>query len=81
MSIEETYHKSEIAKSQLTTAVKLFLNKRDLSSVITLAGASSGILDTLVRNEGKESFLDYARRVHREHIGHTPPKEHHTHII
>lgn len=53
-------HKSDIAKSQLETAVWLLLDGRDRSSVITLAGAASGILDRLVRNAGKEPFVDYA---------------------
>jgi hypothetical protein len=37
---EEKYHKTQIATEQLKTAIFLFLNVRDLSSVITLAGAS-----------------------------------------
>jgi hypothetical protein len=42
----------------------MFLEGRDRSSVITLAGAASGIFDELVRSSGRETFLDYARRVH-----------------
>ena len=67
-------HKGDIARNQLETAVRLFLNERDRSSVITLAGAATGILDTLVRNSGREPFVDYARRVHRELVGHTPKR-------
>ncbi len=78
---KERYHKSEIAKRQLETAVRLFLNGRDRSSVITLAGASSGILDRLVRNAGKEPFVDYACRVHRELIGHTPKRRSYSYHI
>jgi len=78
---KEQYHKSEIAKRQLGTAVRLFLSGRDRSPVITLAGASSGILDRLVRNEGKEPFVDYACRVHREMTGHTPKRRSYSHHI
>ena len=74
-------HKSDIAKSQLETAVRLFLNDNDRSSVITLAGAASGILDRLVRNSGKEPFVDYACRVHRELVGHTPKRQSYSHHI
>jgi len=74
-------HKSEIAKSQLETAVWLFLDGRDRSSIITLAGAASGILDRLVRNAGKEPFVDYACSVHRELTGHTPKRRSYSHHI
>jgi len=74
-------HKSNIAMQQLETAIWLFLNERDLSSVITLAGAASGILDRLVRDEGKETFVDYACRVHRELNGFTPKRRSYSHHI
>lgn len=74
-------HKSDIAKCQMGTAVRLFLNGKDRSSVITLAGAASGILDRLVRNSGKEPFVDYARRVYRELVGHTPKRQSYSHHI
>ena len=67
-------HKHDIAQEQLRTAVALFLKKVDYSSVITLAGAASGILHTLVKRSGKETFLDYARRIHNELVGHTPTR-------
>jgi hypothetical protein len=60
---ERKYHKSEIATEQLKTAIFLFLTCRDSSSVITLAGAASNILERLVRNEGKTPFIDYARNI------------------
>lgn len=74
-------HKSDIAKCQLDMAVRLFLNGKDRSSVITLAGAASGILDRLIRNSGKEPFVDYARRVHRELVGYTPKRQSYSHYI
>jgi hypothetical protein len=75
------FHKSEIAKHQLQTSVEIFLSGLDLSSVITLAGAAAGILDVLVKCNGKESFVDYARRVHREHVGYTPKRRAYAHHI
>lgn len=78
---EERYHKRDIAKCLLETAVVLFLSGRDRSSVITLAGAAGTLLDRLVRNEGKEPFLDYACRVHREMVGHMPKRQSYSHYI
>ena len=78
---EVRYHKSFIAKSQLETAIFLFLSGRDRSSVITLAGAASTILDRLVRNEGKEPFVDYACRIHREVGGYMPKRKSYSHHI
>jgi hypothetical protein len=79
--VTERVHKRDIAKYQLQTAVRLFLNEKSRSSVITLAGAASGILDRLVRNAGKETFVDYSCRVHRELIGHTPKRRSYSHHI
>lgn len=75
------FHKSVIAKNQIETAVRLFLNGIDLSSVITLAGASSSILDRLVQNAGKEPFVDYACRVRRVMNGDTPKRQSYYHHI
>lgn len=71
---EKKYHRNELARQQLKTAVMLFLNEKDLSSVITLSAASSNILSQLVRNSGKESFVDYACRVHDAFQGSTPKR-------
>lgn len=75
------FHKSDIARLQLQSAVDIFLRGLDRSSVITLAGAASGILDTLVKRAGKEPFVDYERRVHREQLGHTPKRKSYAHHI
>jgi hypothetical protein len=75
------FHKHEVAKQQLRTAVSLFLRGLDRSSVITLAGAASGILDELLKRAGKETFTDYARRVHRELVGYTPKRSSYSHHI
>ena len=81
MTEEATYHKKDIAKAQLETAVRLFLQGRDLSSVITLAGASGTILDRLLRNAGKEPFVDYARRFYKGKEGYTPKRASYAHYI
>jgi len=75
------FHKGDIAKTQLQTAVFMFLEGRDRSSVITLAGAASGILDTLVRRSGQEAFLDYAPRVYRDLGGQMPKRSAYLHHI
>src|ERR1035437_2705823 len=69
------YHRLDIASRQLETAVLMFLEGRDRFSVITLAGAASNILSHLVRNQGGEPFIDYARRVHDARFGLTPPRD------
>ncbi len=71
---EQKYHKCEIATEQLKTAIFLFLSGRDCSSVITLAGAASNILERLVRNEDETAFIDYARNVQNVLGGSTPPR-------
>lgn len=81
MSTAKKFHRKEIVKSQLETAVDLFLNKIDLSAVITLSGAASNILYQLVKNAGKEPFLDYARDVHNHLKGNTPSREKYNHHI
>lgn len=75
------FHKHDIARAQLETAVWIFLNDLDRSSVITLAGAASGILDQLVKRAGKEPFVDYAIRIYREVVGHTPKRKTYFHHI
>ena len=55
-----TLSKVDIAKSQLDTAIKLYLDAHDLVSAITLAGAADEILGKLVRGQGELSALDKA---------------------
>jgi hypothetical protein len=74
-------HRTDIARRQLETAVELFLQGLDRSSVITLAGAASNVLDSLVRRAGKEPFVDYARRVHDHIVGGTPKRRSYSHHI
>lgn len=74
-------YRTDIARRQLQTAVELFLQGLDRSSVITLAGAASNVLDSLVRRAGKEPFVDYARRVHGHVVGGTPKRRSYAHHI
>ena len=74
-------HRTEIARRQLQTAVEIFLQGLDRSSVITLAGAASNVLDVLVRRAGKEPFVDYARRVHDHLVGGMPKRQSYSHHI
>ncbi|MBC8641302.1 hypothetical protein IAG25_31265 [Caballeronia sp. EK] len=76
-----TFHKSDIARAQLETAVDIFLKGLSYHSVITLAGAASGILDGLVLAANKEPFIDYARRVHAELQGQMPGRIKFAHYI
>jgi hypothetical protein len=76
-----TFHKSDIARTQLETAVDIFLKGFSRHSVITLAGAASGILDGLLLASGKEPFIDYARRVHAARQGQMPGRVKFAHYI
>ena len=75
------FHKRDVVRFQLQTAVEIFLSEINHSAVITLAGASSGILDNLMKIAGKESFDDYARRIHCELVGYTPKRKSYSHHI
>ena len=58
------YHRFDIARGQLETAIKLFLiDGADMFSAITLAGAAGAILHTLVLNEGKIPMVDHINDV------------------
>jgi hypothetical protein len=59
----------------------LFLNDKDLSSVITLSAAASNILSQFVRNSGIEPFIDYACRVHDALKGSTPKRTNYKNYI
>lgn len=73
-----TYHKSEVARLQLQTAVSIFLAKLNYSAVITLAGACSGILGPLVTRAHLENFDEYSRRVYGELSGKLPKRPAHS---
>jgi hypothetical protein len=69
---KEKYLRLDLARQQLETAVALFFRK-DYVSVITLAGAASGILTQLVLNAGKEPFVDYGRTLQSTLYGQATP--------
>ncbi len=73
--VEKTYQKSDLAKQQLHTAIMLFLNRIDFASAITLAGASGEILHKLLEFNGKRPFLEHARILCDQIIGHIPKKQ------
>jgi hypothetical protein len=80
---EHKYQKSQIATEQLKTAIFLFLNGGDPSSVITLAGAASVILERLLRNKGTTTpFIDFARNFPNVITGYpTPARSKYTRYI
>lgn len=75
------YHKQDIARAQLETAVQIILDGQHRSSAITLAGAASAILDTLVTRTKKETFVDFARRAYKARMGFTPKRKSYFHHI
>lgn len=65
----KTYTRLQLAADQLEAAIGLFLARRDLFSVITLAGAADVILSRLVLNTGQENFTDEIIRMEVENGG------------
>jgi hypothetical protein len=57
MDSAATYQKIEIAQRQLDTAIRLFLEGKDLFSVVTLAGAADEILGKALEHRGLTSAL------------------------
>ena len=76
-----TFNKHDIARSQLETAVEIYLTGKYPSAVITLAGAAATILDALVRKAGKESFIDYSIRIRTEAVGQMPKRKSYAHHV
>jgi hypothetical protein len=70
------YHKFDIARGQLETAIRLFLvDGCDMFSAITLAGAAGEILHQLVVRAGKQPFVDYTVKLHDwRNLGPTPSR-------
>jgi hypothetical protein len=73
---ERRYHKYDIARGQLETAIRLFLTDGcDMFSAVTLAAASGEILHRLVLNAGKKPFVDYVIKVNDfQNPGKTPKR-------
>ena len=55
---EETYDRLVLAKGQLDTALDLFLDQKNYSSAITLAGAAEEIFGHALALGGGKSALD-----------------------
>ena len=55
---ERTHDRLALAKEQLDTALDLFLDKRNYSSAITLAGAAEEIFGHTLTTSGGKSALD-----------------------
>lgn len=70
------YHKFDIARGQLDTAIQLFLlDGCDMFSAITLAGAAGEVLHQLVLRAGKQPFVDYTVKVNDwKKLGPTPSR-------
>lgn len=62
--------KVDIASAQLDTAIQFYLDKSDLISAVTLAGAAEEILGNLVTQKGKtnalENIVDILCYIHKE---------------
>lgn len=59
---EETYERLLLAKEQVDTALDLFLDHRNYSSAITLAGAAEEIFGRALTEKGGLSALDSSYR-------------------
>jgi hypothetical protein len=70
------YHKLDITRGQLETAIRLFLvDGCDMFSAITLAGAAGEVLHQLVLRAGKRPFVDYTVKVQDwKKLGPTPSR-------
>lgn len=56
--VERTHERLALAKEQLNTALDLFLDHRNYSCAITLAGAAEEIFGRALTNKGGKSVLD-----------------------
>lgn len=74
------YYRSELALSQLETALRLFAMGNDFASVITLAGAADEVFGKFLAAKGQENSLESLKRsvgeIHMKLYGEpTPPKQ------
>ena len=65
----ETVSKIDVAKRQLSEAIRLFFERRDPISVHTLVGAAHQVLYDLARKRGITSHLKDSDRVREEYRG------------
>jgi hypothetical protein len=74
------YYRSDLALSQLETALRLYFEGKDYASVVTLAGAADEVFGKLLTAAGKESSLETLKKaacaIHERLYGEpTPPKQ------
>ena len=71
--------KVDIARAQLDTAIQFYLDKSNLISAITLAGAAEEILGNLVKQQDKsnalEDEIDVICYIHKEIHGNDPNRK------
>ena len=74
------YYRTDLARSQLDTALRLFAEGKDFASVITLAGAADEIFGKFLAAAGRENSLESLKRsvgeIHMKLYGEpTPPRQ------
>ena len=61
--VEQIHQRIALAQEQLDVALELFLSKRSMVSVLTLAGAVEEILGKALQHRGKKTTLEYEHTV------------------
>lgn len=56
------YYRTDLALSQLETALQLYLEKREYASIVTLAGAADEIFGKLLAASGRENSLESTKK-------------------
>lgn len=56
------HYRTDLALSQLETALRLFFEGRDYASVVTLAGAADEIFGQLLTADGRESSIESLKK-------------------
>ena len=71
------YYRTDLALSQLETALRLYFEGSDFASVVTLAGTADEIFGNLLKSEGRESSLESLKTavaaIHQALYGETIP--------
>ena len=58
----KAYYRRDLALAQLETALSLYVERKDLSSVITLAGAADEVFGKMLYDAGDESSLNSLKK-------------------
>ncbi len=56
------YYRTDLALSQLETALRLYFEGSDYASVVTLASTADEIFGNLLKSEGRESSLESLKK-------------------